>query len=663
MGLSIFRKDFWSNGNRIKRLYPVFAAVLSGLCLTACADMPSAEPETAETEETKLQENETFGDLRFTVHMDGGEEDIIFWGDGVSLYYYFLPSGAGTGSLTVGTKNGITLRRESEPEEARISFSDGDHLNGIACGETYLLGCHDQNDYLYEAPVVFMQGANVYSAFIKTESGSIQNVLDDKNYKEKGSMLIADPQGSVVYQGDLSYIKGRGNGSWWSFKKPFNIKLARSADLLGMGNARKWCLINMEQDFSLIRDKLSFDMAKAAGLRYSPDSEYIDLWIDGAYNGLYLLTDRIDISEASVDITDLEAATEAVNLDPLDTYPLSYTDNLAGNLGDRFYVQIPNDPANITGGYLLEVDKSYPLDKVTRFNTQEIRSVTLKSPEYATQAQTEYISDFISKMETALENPGSDAYKNYIDERSWAKMYVLNETLANHDFMDSSQYFYKDVDTGDGTSLLYAGPVWDMDLILGFKETSLPTNGLWALNKQWFSSLIHHQSFMDTTVDVYRNTFRPLEKELLEEGIDRYLEITEVSARMNYIRWPMVVPEGTGGSRDGAADVMKKYLSERLDFLDDLWLNGTVYHTVRVTNGKTVLSDENGYYFIYYMVPDGEPMGEIGRINVVPALENAKEGYIFKGWYYGTPNNLGEPFDPQAPVTKDTTVCALYEPL
>lgn len=164
----------------------------------------------------------------------------------------------------------------------RLTFSDGDSLNGIEFNTTYLLGCYDQNRYLYEVPVIFMQGANIHSAFITTEGGSIAPVLADKTHKLKADMMISDASGSVVYQGGLSHIKGRGNGSWFSHKKPFNIKLSEKADLLGMGLSREWCLINQEMDYSCMRNKLIYDLAKDAGLAYSPDSEFVDLWICGS---------------------------------------------------------------------------------------------------------------------------------------------------------------------------------------------------------------------------------------------------------------------------------------------------------------------------------------------------------------------------------------------
>lgn len=166
---------------------------------------------------------EDLNNIRFTYKLNGGEADIRFWGDGESTYYYFLPSGNRLEPLEVGTQNGITLRKKEAPEESRITFKNGETLSGIECDTTYLLGCYDENGYLYEVPVKFMQGANVYSVFITTDEASIEPVLQDKEQKLKGDMLISDPEGNVVYQGRLTHIKGRGNGSWYSFKKPFNI--------------------------------------------------------------------------------------------------------------------------------------------------------------------------------------------------------------------------------------------------------------------------------------------------------------------------------------------------------------------------------------------------------------------------------------------------------
>ena len=632
---------------KLKQILAV-AAVGWLLCLAGCG--------VGDAGKGSAKQAETMDMLTFTAQMDGGSSEITYWGDGVSTYYFFLPSGCTPAQLAVTTQNGITLRKDGEAESARVSFANGETFEGIECNTTYLLGCRDQNDYIYELPVVFMQGENIHSVFITTQSGSIEAVLADKSVKEKGDILIAGPDGRVVYNGGLTHIKGRGNGSWFSHKKPFNLKLSEKAELLGKGASREWCLINQEFDLSCLRNKIAYDLAANAGIAYSPDCAFADVWIDGQYFGLYLLTDRIGISEASVDITDLEKATEAVNLEELKTYPAGSVTAGSGNqANDLHYVEIPNDPEDITGGYLLEVDKFYAQDKAARFNTERIFSVTLKAPEYASKAQVEYIHDYISKMETAISTPGSLAYQDYIDLASWVHMCVLEEILADSDYMGSSQYFYKEADPEGGRAPLYAGPVWDKDLSLGNSNSSsciLP-NVLLSPSRSWIKDLYSRPEFYEQMVAAYCDVFRPLAAELLEEGVDAYAAQTEASAKMNYTRWASAFAEQPASFREDDVEEIKDFISARIALLDDLWLNGAVYHSAKVTTNKSVAQYEDMYYTLDYMVPDGEALGDLRT----PPLE----GYKFVGWFYGTPSNPGAPYDPAAPLTGDIRIFAKWE--
>lgn len=638
----------------LKYMFILLILLPATMLLASCGTKQQVGEASEDTPEPAAAE--TLDTIKFTAKLDGGETEIRFWSDGIKNYYYFLPSGCGLEAFAVQTRNGITLRKEGEAEDTRVIFSDGDTLDGLEFNITYLLGCYDQNQYLYEVPVIFMQGANIHSVFITTEERTIAPVLADKEQKLKGDMLVSDMTGSVVYQGSLSHIKGRGNGSWFSNKKPFNIKLSEKTDLLGMGVSREWCLINQEVDYSCIRNKLVYGLAADAGLAYTPDSEFVDLWIDGEYFGLYLLTDRINISEGSVDITNLEEATGAVNMEKLSSYTLNVNKS---DVVDTSFSNIPNDPDDITGGYLLEVDKFYADDKAARFNTDRIYSVTLKSPEYISENQLNYIRGFVTEMENALADFNSTRYQDYIDIDSWVDMCVIQELMANGDFMGSSQYFYKEIDTDGEYSKLYAGPVWDMDLSLGGEtKNALPVNVLMLPTSSWVKYLYQRPEYYEKLVTAYARTYRPLAQELLDYGIDSLAEQLSTSAAMNYTRWKNVVVEKTGMENPFLPSIekLKEYLVARISLLDDLWVNKKNYHTVLVTKDANVLPYENMYFSRAYMVADGEPLGELQR-------PDPPEGCMFEGWYYGTPSNPGEAFDLNAPVMEDCKVYAKYIPL
>lgn len=91
----------------------------------------------------------------------------------------------------------------------------------------------------------------------------------------------------------------------------------------------------------------------------SPDCRSIDLYVNGEYKGVYLITEKVEIKKNRVDITDLEGDTEDLNpdLDFSTLAPQGIAGKFCGYIenSQRWY-DIPNEPENITGGYLLELE-------------------------------------------------------------------------------------------------------------------------------------------------------------------------------------------------------------------------------------------------------------------------------------------------------------------
>ena len=52
--------------------------------------------------------------------------------------------------------------------------------------------------------------------------------------------------------------------------------------------------------------KTAFDIAEILGLYYSPQCTWIDLYLNGEYSGIYLLTESVSAGAGRVEITDLE---------------------------------------------------------------------------------------------------------------------------------------------------------------------------------------------------------------------------------------------------------------------------------------------------------------------------------------------------------------------
>lgn len=416
--------------------------------------------------------------------------------------------------------------------------------------------------------VTVMASANVPSVFITTESGVMTNVNADKEYKEGGTFVLTDPQGNELVSDELKHITGRGNQTWRYEKKPYNIKLDDSADLLGMGKSKEWCLIANYLDVSGMRNKMVYDFAKELGFAYTPECEYVDLWLNGRYAGMYLLTEKVEIDSDRLDIYDLEKNTEALNGE-LSRFEAIETDEY------RCY-DIKNDPVNIQEGFLIEYENEQRYkNEASWFKLRDGTTFTVKSPEYVSEAQMEYLRTYVQSVVDALDaEDGIDPltgkkYSELMDMESFAKKYIVEEFSGNKDSEWSSQYYY----LSEGK--LYAGPVWDYDhtfgnggaplenpetLIAGWRTTykELPA---------WYGRMLEKEDFYSLMCDIYVKEARPVIAELAKNFYETRQRISSAAA-MNDTRWYSGTENEAAADRDHLID----YVLDRTEFLDRLWI-------------------------------------------------------------------------------------------
>ena len=441
-----------------------------------------------------------------------------------------------------------------------------------------------------------LRGSAIPVLFIRTESGSLENIEASKENKETGELLMLNEKGGQEYAGALKYVKMRGNMSTRFLKKNYGIKLETGTDLLGFGKAKRWVLTGNNRDHSLLRNQITFEMARYTGMAYTPDCAQTDLYINNEYRGTYLLSDKIEINGGRVEIDSLEDDTEAVNDMPLENYaPVGPTEAEEG----RFKAwNIPHDPADITGGYLVEFEEyaSRYTEEDSAYMTVKGNILAVKSPEYASIAQMTYITELMQSFENAIFNAeGIDLdtgrhYSEIADVPSMAMKFMVEEISKNYDGSNSSQFFYKMRDSV--SMLLYAGPVWDYDSAYGsyghkggeglLKPTGFSQTYVTKKN-DWWAVLYHHKDFRAVVRELWQSRFRQalliLAGEAPEEGglrsIDSYAEDIRSSAEMNFIRWPMKTSStniaNTGKTFQANVDFMRRFISKRCAWLDKQW--------------------------------------------------------------------------------------------
>ena len=386
-----------------------------------------------------------------------GAQLCVEWYEGADAMYLFVPE-----SINLEQAN-VYFTANSDVYADGVEITSGSSAAFLADKSEVTVTSGNAS---YKLKIIAI--SDVSTVFIETESGSLDYVHADKENKENGEITIIGADGNVECDGELEYIKGRGNSTWGLDKKPYNIKLDKKANLFGMGKSKKWSLLANYADASLLRNSLAFTAAENAGMAYTPKFEPVDVYINGEYMGAYLLTTRVEVDETRVNIDNLEDLNEDANPDVEDIEALprggvygSYSGYLEGT---RKWIEIPNNPEDITGGYILELElPGRYADEVSGFVTLNSQPVIFKSPEFASQNETVYIASYYQLFEDAVYgNKGIDAIGEYCNIDSLVDAYVFNEWVANHDAGLTSTYLYKPA--GD---TLYAGPVWDFDRAFG----------------------------------------------------------------------------------------------------------------------------------------------------------------------------------------------------
>ncbi len=222
-------------------------------------------------------------------------------------------------------------------------------------------------------------------------------------------------------------VKGRGNSTWGLPKKPYAIKLDKKADVLGMPKHKRWVLLANYYDITNLRTETSMDLGRRTGLEYTPRTKFVELVMNGTYQGLYQLTEQLKIDENRV------------------------------NVGDD--------------GFLLEIDARAgqdPEDVYFRDNGMK-RDIVIKDPDVAYGSEDfEYIKAYIASVSSSIVELGNDNntqdYQNLIDVPSFVDWYLVNELTRNADATALFSSCYMNLKRGEK---LRMGPLWDFDLAIG----------------------------------------------------------------------------------------------------------------------------------------------------------------------------------------------------
>lgn len=496
----------------------------------------------------------------------------------------------------------------------------------------YQLACDNQ---VYE--MSFVRSANVTTFFIDTESGTMDYLDADKNHEEQGYIRVISSEGNVEYTDSLPRISERGNSTFSAWKRSYTISLDKEYPLCGIEAGKKWNLLGMFYEHDKMHSKIIYDMGQYLNLEYSPDSTWVDLYCNGQYKGLFLLTEAITVGEGRVDIYDLEKENKKANVD------IDFDALLPIREGNISYYDIEN-PVDISGGFLIEKEIVDELKPEEAYFTTNLCNYTfvVREPKHASKEQVLYIADFVQKIEDSFVN-GTDEYKNYIDMDSFAKQFLIDKIVLEADEMQMSTFFYKE----KGEDILKSGPIWDYDRSMGeiYPQYTTEIEDKPGAMNEWYLTLYEEEEFYQ----ILRSNFAkllPYMEELLNYKIDEYASILQESVYidMNILKQYANDETRSYSEYDNYVRYLKYYLVNRLNYLIELWGIPHELFELEETNGEVhtvTFLDDNDTIFAEYQVLDGECIEEI------PVLHDSE---VF-GWRF---YNTDKFYNSYIPIYEDT---------
>lgn len=332
-------------------------------------------------------------------------------------------------------------------------------------------------------------------------------------------------------------VRGRGNTTWQTrelYKKPYLLRLEEEAPLLGMNSARKWVLIANTADKSFLRNSYCIMRLGRIWSRMKriPQGRPLSLFLNGKYNGSYLLFEKIEIAPGRM--------------------------------------SLPGE-----GSFLATVNSR--LNKEWNFITARGIKISIRM-EGRTESEYKAMEKAVQNAEDILFSGGfTDAgtgWRSVLDEDSFIDWYLANEFPKNHDakFQASCWFLYDSVQ-----QKIFMGPPWDFDISCGNIRWDGCENpeGLYVGTDKWYGRLFEDESFVRNVRARWKETRAEVSASFLwiQEEADALRPLVELNdsvwRSIGRRQWPHAPGWKQRKTYQSEVDYMLDFLQKRAQWLDE----------------------------------------------------------------------------------------------
>lgn len=365
----------------------------------------------------------------------------------------------------------------------------------------------------------------------------------------------------------------------------------------------------------LIHNPLIYELSNEVG-RYASRTRFCEVYLNTAggrmtaanYNGIYVLEEKIKWDKNRVDITKSRSV-------------------------DALHPQ-DNTPPNVTGGYIMSIDRLGPGE--TGFNAagqtivyEDPKEEDIKTPQRAPQVQ--YLQDYLDSFGDALYGTNytdpTNGYRAYVDVPAAIDHAILNIMAFNVDAFRLSAYFYKDTNSD-----IFFGPIWDFDRSQGSTDgrdfdpltwrALTGDGGTDFFNYSWWGQMFTDVDFWQAWIDRYevlRETV--LSTNNIFANIDALVAQVQQEEPREIARWPTQTEPRSGtvtvtgysytfpGTYQGEVNFLKQWYTDRLNFMDTNFLVRPVFNnnSGAITPGFLLTMAASAGATIYYTTNNSDP--------------------------------------------------------
>ena len=435
-------------------------------------------------------------------------------------------SGASTDTIPVKIDSSSTKQDSINVKTDSVSIKDSVSVKDSVEVDSSDFSFTQDSEYPY---------AGIPRFVIKTENNT---EIKDRNTEIPAKLQI---WGEVSAESDIMEltIRGRGNTSWTDMpKKSYKIEFKHKQCLLGMPKDKDWALISNYADKSLLRNYLMYNLSRNFNAFYAPRCEFVELYLNGNYLGVYLLTETIKLGKNRIN------------------YPQK------------------------DDSYIVEFDSKYRPDEQYFFSNvleEKGKAFRIHDPKNASEEAIDIIKQHVEDFERKLSEISEDGDNNleqWIDIQESIRHFWIQEVSKNiFSTLGTSVYF-----TWRPGETIKMGPVWDFDIAFGIHSNSTRVNPEgWHINiGYWYGRLFKDPQYASMSYEFWKENKTLILNSL--NSIDSLTAALEKAAENNFRKWdilsddqymPYTYINGKSYSSYGeATSDLKTWYKQRIDWID-----------------------------------------------------------------------------------------------